>query len=143
VPPKDGAACAGRIRRLSSRGNTPVWCKACRRAPQMPTGATCSVPDQGRAEFTASSENSRGLASRKTLRVELIPATSTRTRDCAAAAHRGQSAVASSDDLAVLLPALGRVLSRGAACRTTLDWLPVNRHPIPFASFHAAGMGLA
>ena len=27
------------------------------------------------------------------------------------------------DELAVLLPALGRILSRGAACRTTLDWL--------------------
>ena len=60
----------------------------------------------------------------KMLRLELSPATSTNDTGL-----RGSGLIVVNppwrvpDELAVLLPALGRVLSRGAACQTTLAWV--------------------
>jgi len=64
------------------------------------------------------------LAIAKTLRIELILATSTEDKGL-----RGTGLIAVNppwrlyEELESLLPALGNILSRGAACRTTLSWL--------------------
>jgi 23S rRNA (adenine2030-N6)-methyltransferase len=76
------------------------------------------------AEVTAFVRKLARLGIAKMLRLELIPATSTTDTGL-----RGSGLIVVNppwrvpDDLAVLLPALGRVLSRAATCRTTLDWL--------------------
>ncbi len=60
----------------------------------------------------------------KMLRIELFPATSTSGKGL-----RGTGLIAVNppwrlhEELTVLMPALGRVLSRGATCRTMLEWL--------------------
>ena len=81
-------------------------------------------PIKDAAEVTAFVRKLARLGIAKMLRLELSPATSTNDTGL-----RGSGLIAVNppwrlhDELAVLLPALGGVLSRGAACRTTLDWL--------------------
>jgi 23S rRNA (adenine2030-N6)-methyltransferase len=64
------------------------------------------------------------LAIAKTLRIELILATSNEDKGL-----RGTGLIAVNppwrlyEELESLLPALGNILSRGAACQTTLSWL--------------------
>ena len=75
-------------------------------------------------EVTAFVRRLARLAIAKMLRVELMPATSATDTGL-----RGSGLIVINppwrvrDELAVLLPALGGVLSRGAMCRATLDWL--------------------
>ena len=81
-------------------------------------------PIKDAAEVTAFVRKLARLGIAKMLRLELIPATSSTDTGL-----RGSGLIVVNppwrlaDELAVLLPALGQVLSRGAACRTTLDWL--------------------
>jgi 23S rRNA (adenine2030-N6)-methyltransferase len=81
-------------------------------------------PIKDAAEVAAFIRRLSRLGIAKMLRVELIPATST-----ADTGLRGSGLIVVNppwrlyDELAGLLPALGRVLSRAATCPMTLDWL--------------------
>jgi 23S rRNA (adenine2030-N6)-methyltransferase len=81
-------------------------------------------PIKEAAEVTAFIRKLGRLGIAKMLRLELIPATSTTDTGL-----RGSGLIVVNppwrlhDDLTVLMPALGRVLCRGATCPMTLEWL--------------------
>lgn len=81
-------------------------------------------PIKDAAEITAFARKLLRLEIAKTLRIELFPEISTDDKGL-----RGSGLIAVNppwrlyEELEMLLPALGRILSRGATCRTTLSWL--------------------
>jgi len=81
-------------------------------------------PIKDTAEITAFARKLSRLDIAKTLRIELFPEISPGDKGL-----RGSGLIAVNppwrlyEELEILLPALGRVLSRGATCRTTLSWL--------------------
>jgi 23S rRNA (adenine2030-N6)-methyltransferase len=81
-------------------------------------------PIKEAAEITAFVRKLSRLDIAKTLRIELFPEISTDDKGL-----RGSGLIAVNppwrlyEELEMLLPALGRVLSRAATCRTTLSWL--------------------
>ena len=81
-------------------------------------------PIKDAAEITAFVRKLSRLGIAKMLRIELFPATATDDTGL-----RGSGLIAVNppwrlyDELETLMPALASALSRGAACRTTLDWL--------------------
>jgi 23S rRNA (adenine2030-N6)-methyltransferase len=90
-----------------------------------PTGSYLLwYPIKEAAEVTAFVRKLARLGIAKMLRLELIPATSTTDTGL-----RGSGLIVVNppwrlhDELTVLMPALGRVLCRGATCPMTLEWL--------------------